>query len=225
MELASESPLHPGGPVADAVERRLRAAPFVAGSLALSCVGVLLVLFVVAPAVPAAPAVRFRLRGRRRPDLWGPAVLAAVVAVLLLGVLPVVLTAKPVPELNSTGYPLTLPLRTTGAEPKLKATLRLTTETVERSARRANRWWNPRPQAKAAIPLSQIHDATPADHPTTHPLLTLPDGATLDTTPGPVVRITTTGQVVTLPVPDALLCADLIQRRRQYVSWAVTWTR
>ncbi|WP_256373640.1 hypothetical protein [Actinosynnema pretiosum] len=36
---------------------------------------------------------------------------------------------------------------------------------------------------------------------------------------------TTTGQVVTPQAPDAALCADLVQRRRQYVPWAMTWTR
>ncbi|ACU39995.1 hypothetical protein [Actinosynnema mirum] len=36
---------------------------------------------------------------------------------------------------------------------------------------------------------------------------------------------TVTGQVVTLPAPDALLYAGLIQRRLQYVPWAAAWTR
>ncbi|MFF5097111.1 MULTISPECIES: hypothetical protein [Actinosynnema] len=281
MGLTSKSPLYPSGPVADLVQRRMRAVPFLGGAAILGHLGLLiqmfslslhgrdtgstwfLLAFAVALVVPVVLGAWLRVRGHRRPDLWVPAALITLATILLLGVLPVAvsavnavglaevgahtllsvvvsllfvlivahslsqsLTAMPAPELGSTGYPLTVPLRTTHVEPRIDGALHLTDRAITWSAHRASRWWDPRPGAKATLPLDQIHDVTPADQPTPTPLLTLPDGTTLDTTPGPVVRVTTvTGQVVVLPVSDAALYADLIQRRRQYVHWAAAWTR
>jgi hypothetical protein len=123
-----------------------------------------------------------------------------------------------VPELGATAFHLTVALRFAITAPALvSARLEIGTDRLELTARlHRGRSRGPRVETTMGFAeLRQVAAIQLTGEPELRPWLTLPNGPVLYAQPGPALLLTSAAGQRMVPVPDAVVLAELIDRRRQ----------
>lgn len=127
-----------------------------------------------------------------------------------------------IPELGSTDVRLSLAARVQPGDGLESAHVVVERDRVEWSVRLHRQRGNGSRRAGISVPFGQLRQVTPATlpiEPAARPWLTLADGTVLEAGPGPAILLDTLDGAWLIPVHDAGLVAEVVNRRREL--WAL----
>jgi hypothetical protein len=129
------------------------------------------------------------------------------------------LTTPLVPDLGATGFRIAIGVRFALTAPELvSARLEICADHLLWEAR-SHRGRGAGPLARGVVPFGHLRQVVPIllpGQPALHRWVTLPNGTTLYAQPGPALLLTTATDQWMVPVHDAVVVAEIIERRRRH---------